>query len=399
MNWEDMNMKKYFVSIVLLLPLIAGCKKASGPEVKPVSNDRMKFTASTPAMKSHFNGEGPQLYWDSTDKIAVYGFPAMNCAVNTAGIYATSVSEVLVNPIISDQNTAVFTSSKSVSAWFANPTGTIEGFEYLDGQYIFCAYYPAGNSPKEVQTDYSEAPSKVEYFIFDVPEEQDGESYDAYQILYDPGFSESENEDYTQYFYSKDDVLAGTASISFSKLRPVTSMLRFTLTAPSDISSITLSSLQIILEGDEATCPSIAGDARLPLIRFGGGNGDEWVPYSVISSTEGEYLFATEVGKNSITIENLSLTITNEEPSDYLYVVTLPFRTDASDWTVRFVATDEGGVEYVSRASLPAIPASSGAPKYGFKGGIRYVSDIILNQPAKIVAGNAGSYNEVTIED
>jgi hypothetical protein len=274
-------MKKYIVSILLLLPLLVGCKKASGPEVKPVASGKMSFSAYSPAVKSHFNGDGPQLYWDATDKIAIYGFPVMNMVVPSSVVYSTSVSEVIgVNEISSDGKSATFLSTKTPSQWFADPIGNNTNFEGFEDIYLFYAYYPAGDTPNQILIDNSEYPRLWEYFLFNVPAAQDGINYNSYQVLYDPGFPEQEHGDVSAYVHSKSAVLAGEKSISFTGLRPVTSMLRFSLAAPAELSSVNISSLEIVLEGSDADNLSLTGDARLPLIHFGDGEADEMVPYS-----------------------------------------------------------------------------------------------------------------------
>ena len=66
-------MKKIIFTLIVLLPLFAGCKKGHFADNATVPGDRMTFSADLSLARSHFgDASSPQLYWDLTDKIAVY---------------------------------------------------------------------------------------------------------------------------------------------------------------------------------------------------------------------------------------------------------------------------------------------------------------------------------------
>lgn len=404
-------MKKYIVLILTVLPLAWGCKKAQGPEARqPESSisDGFTFTASLPVTKSHFASESSsQLCWDMTDKVAVSGFPALNLLIRSEGVYTTSVNDVTTISSIYDEGiSATLQSAKKGSEWFKDPTSgeiddpelidTIEGLRDL---YVFYAYYPCDGTPKEVYTDDTSDPDGDcwEYMLFNVPAEQDGQSYDEYQILYDPGLNDQVEGLDMNDLISKSSVMSGSGNISF-QFKPITTMIRFTLQLASG-EETEMTSLQVSLQGSDADNQSIVGDARLPLILYRPGNAaDGCEPYAGARGNYNEYLRATEGGHNALTIP-LNISLSANQASGYYYATLLPFHSTASDMKLKFLTRDTNGRYYVAWINMPEIPkpdgVTGGDTYYGLCEGNRYKSNITLTLvEMNPEAPSAGQYQQ-----
>ena len=383
-----MHMKKYFVLFLMVLPLAWGCKKAqdSGARLTETSiSGPLTFTANMPLTRSHFADESSsQLCWDATDNVAVYALPSLNLMVRDNGVYTTSVSgSTTIKSISADGTSATLQSTIDAPEWFADPTG-FSGDEELDEMlgdlYLFYAYYPCEGAPKQAETDITKPEGYWDYMTFNVPDEQDGQSYDQYQILYDPGLNEEHEGLDLNDLTSKTSVLSGSNNISF-QFKPITTMLRFTLRLADG--SATMKSLQISLQGSDADNHSIVGDARLPLILYspaGGGDGCE--PYAMIRGPYGEYLQAEEAGDNALTISPFSATLNDQSASAYYYATLIPFHSEATDMKLKFLTQDTEDRYYVAWLNIPAIPRAEGYAAlptyYGLREGNRYKSNITL---------------------
>ncbi|MBR5699632.1 MAG: hypothetical protein IKX37_00905 [Bacteroidales bacterium] len=388
-------MKKYIVLILMALPLVWGCKKAqdSGARQRETSiSDGFTFTASMPVTKSHFASESSsQLCWDMTDKVAVFGFPALNLLVRSEGVYTTSVNDVTTISSIYDEGiSATLQSAKNGSGWFKDPTsGEIDDPEWADmleafrDLYVFYAYYPSNGTPKSVYTDDKSDPNGDywEYMLFNVPAEQDGQSYDEYQILYDPGLNDQVEGLDMNDLISKSSVLSGNNDISF-QFKPITTMLRFTLKLASG-EETEMTSLQVSLQGSDAENQSIVGDARLPLILYTPGVGAEGCePYAGARGNYNEYLRATEGGNNVLTITQFNAKLNAQAASGYYYATLLPFHSTATDMKLKFLTQDTEGRYYVAWINMPEIPrpdgVTGGDTYYGLCEGNRYKTNITL---------------------
>ena len=396
-------MKRYFITIIMLLPLLAGCKKDKTPRVEPAGGDRMAFSASFALAKSHFNGDGPQLYWDDTDRMAVYLSPVEDVFF-TDNHYFVNVSEAMpISEIAADGITASFVSEVDREDWFAEPTEELPSdYAAYAGYYQYFAYYPSAATPASVlelaitdgeETDY------YQYLPFNIPETQDGESYSDYQILFDPGLAEDEDVDMTSYLVSKDDVLGG-ANIQISNLKPATTMIRFSLQLAEGVDPMTVNScvVSIIDEDDEI---SIAGDAQLRLFQYGD---QESIPIAFDKDAYEEYLHPAESGHNAITITPASPLALSATPTDYLYAVLIPFKTESQYVLAKFSVQDSEGNYYVSRLRLPSWikeqNLSSTSYYYGLREGYRYKAAVTL-QPVEMdpETGNAGQYADGMLDE
>ena len=378
-------MKRFIVSLMILLPLFAGCKKASYSEPLPPAGVKMTFKADFSAVKSHFNDpSSPQLYWDDTDHIAVYALPLWD-ALMQAPHYQRNQSELLsISEISADGISATFSSLLDKESWFLAPQVPL-GEEY-DDIYQFFAYYPASaaGDVSEVEMDGD----TYQYIPFTIPSEQDGVSYPDYQVLYDPGLPENENDDMDPYIVSKSSVMADESQVVFSHLNPVTAMIRYTLRLPDGSTPIQIENLEIKTLGD-ADANSIAGDARLMLYYYGNDN----VPYCFDRPSHVEYLLPASSGNTAINIRR-SLQVT-DQASSYFYAVLLPVRTKNTGIEVKFTATDEDGNYYVSRIPIPELYEYDHDTYYGFQGGCRYKTAVTL-YPVEMNpdAGSAGQYTD-----
>ena len=376
-------MKKYIVSMMMVLPLLAGCKKATAPATVPDGGEKMTFTASISPVKSHFNDpSSPQLHWDTTDKIAVYSVPFFDLVNREGGSYAHNFHAVASIASIEDGGvSAVFETNESKSSWFLDPNLQSD----YDDMYIFLAYYPMSDSScKEVSTEVRGAYTYY-YFPFTVPQEQDGSSYSDYQIMYDPG-SESP--------VLKSAVMEEDAQVAFTHMRPVTAMLHLTLQLPEDMSA-SLTSLEVTLEGSGASSTAISGAAALNLVVDKGENA-EFLPVFEDESSGDEYLTAEESGTSypSILVNLDGMSVT-DQPSDDLYVVMIPCRTENAEMKIRFKALDTEGKYYVSRYLLNDLGELRHTHWYGFRGGRRYNGNSTL-QPIEVApeADGAGTYHQ-----
>ena len=401
-------MKRYIALIILMLPLLAGCKKSKAPEFEPAAgSDKLAFSASISLSKSHFNGEGPQLYWDDTDRLAVYLSPVED-AFFTDYHYLNNVSEAMpISEIAADGITASFVSEVDREDWFADPTIELPSdYEAFAGYYQYFAYYPCTGDPASVTVltieEEVEGVTKTlnyQYLPFNIPETQDGQSYSDYQILFTPGIPEDEDIDMTPYLISKTDVLEG-ANIQISNLKPATAMIRFTLQLAEGVDPITVSSCKVSLAGDEEDI-SIAGDAQLWLFQYGD---QDDVAIALDKDGFQEYLHPAEGGHNAITITPESPLSLSGTPTNYLYAVLIPFKTESSHVLVKVSVQDSDGNYYVSRLRLPSWikeqNQSSTSYFYGLREGYRYKAAVTL-YPVEMdpETGNAGQYADGMLDE
>lgn len=378
-------MKKYIAVATVLLSLLVGCKKSVGPDVLPLSGQKMTFRASLPVTKSHFNGTGPQLYWDSSDKLTVYGVNAYD-VLTTPAHYKNAVSEVLsLGEIAADGISGTFTSVNAKTFWFPDPVNTMtEGKD----TYFFFSYYPSGSEPKQILEEVVDN-KNWQYLPFNIPEVQDGKSYSEYQIIYDPGLPVNEGGDYDPFLVSKTNILDNNGQVIINHLAPVTAMLKFTLRLPEGVTSKMMTSLKISLEGSEQH--SIAGDTHLLL--YYSSDGDS-VPFCMDRPSGVEYLRPVDNQHGTITITPFSENLT-DDPGDFFYVVLNPFRSQASDLKVKFTAQDEEGAFYICKTSVPSLGEYDHDEYFGFRGGSRYLKDVVLS-PVEIDpdSANAGEYED-----
>ena len=401
-------MKRYIALIILMLPLLAGCNKAKAPEHKSAAgSDKMTFAASISLTKSHFNGEGPQLYWDSSDRLAVYLSPVED-AFFTDYHYSNNVSEAMpISEIAADGITASFVSEVDREDWFAAPTIDLPSdYEAFAGYYQYFAYYPCTGDPAlvtvlTIDEEVEGATKKLyyQYLPFEIRETQDGQSYSDYQILFAPGIPEDEDADMMPYLVSKTDVLEG-ANIQISNLKPATTMIRFTLQLAEGVAPMSVSSCKVSLAGDEEDI-SIAGDAQLWLFQYGD---QDDVPIALDKDGFQEYLHPAESGHNAITITPASSLELSGTPTAYLYAVLIPFKTESSHVFVKVSVQDSDGNYYVSRLRLPSWikeqNQSSTSYFYGLREGYRYKAAVTL-YPVEMdpETGNAGQYVDGMLDE
>ena len=416
-NRRTDNMKKYIFALIILLPFFAGCKKASGPEAATIDDGRMRFSADFSITKSHFeNDSSPQLLWDLTDRIAVYSKQAFDSFMDDDHFLGSIAEAIDISEIASGGLTATFEATTPKTDWF--PEGNpFTPEQYTDikeddmpfvqalynawiNSYVFFAYYPCTGEPGGFETfsiarpadpDHPDpTPELYQYIPMSVSAVQDGASYSEYQILYDPGYPESDG-DPSETLISKTDIMANpTSSVSFN-FRPVTSMLRFTLQLPSGSAKKTRSNIKISIEGDSDQ-NSIAGDAMLMLFQYGA---KDALPISMEKSNHVNYLWPAASGNTSITIsEEQEVSST---PGNYLYAVMIPFHTTNSDVKIRFSAKDANDVTYASVRKVPLCFAGEHEydySYYGFREGYRYNAAVTLYPTTDPLADNAGSYIE-----
>ena len=404
-------MKKIIFTLIVLLPLFAGCKKGHFADSATVSGDRMTFSADLSLARSHFgDASSPQLYWDLTDKIAVYSKPACDVWFS-AGHFLGSISEaVAVNEITGSGVTARFESERAKLTWFPAP-GPFDPEEDIKEEdlpfieelynmwhdyYVFYAYYPCAGEPGAVTAieienpGHPDDPYRYQYIPLSVPATQDGVSYSDYQILHDPGEPETDG-DPSDYLIDKTDVILNNASVSFSNFKPVTAMLRFTLQLPAGSEAKTLTDLTISIEGD-ADNNSIAGNAMLMLWQYGA---KDSLPICMEKSNNIPYLWAAAPGTNAITISG-SREITTT-PSSYLYAVMIPLAIENDAAQLKISAKDSEDKEYSAKRVLPLCyegEHDDDPDFYGFREGHRYNAAITLYASSDPRAENAGYYIE-----
>ena len=364
-------MKKYIASMLILLPmLVVGCKNELSPEEVAVNKDGMTFSVILPETKSHFEGDSPQLYWDSSDRIAVYGVSIVD-ALMTDSHYINAVSEAMdIDEIAANGISATFSSSRSKASWFTTPSQTFQGME---DYYQFMAYYPCSGDPAAVSVYTTEDDRSYQYFPVEIPTTQDGRSIGSYQIMFDPGLTENENDDLSGVLTSKTSVMNNESQVNLTRFAPVNAMLRFSLALPASTPGVTLSSLSISLV-DDPDNHSIAGPSMLTFFQYGN---QDTTPVAWNKSSGQDYLMTVATGNNTISISEPPSV--SDTPGDYLYAVVLPFKTSSADPKLKFQAMDSEGNEYSAIHELPTWTGEHNTDIfYGFQEGHRYKTDIVL---------------------
>ena len=409
-------MNKYIFALIILLPLIAGCKKASGPEAAAFNDGRMRFSADLSIARSHFGDDSSaQLVWDQTDRIAVYSKQAFDMFIDSGHCIGSICEAIQVSEIGAGGVSARFQAETPKKEWFPaggpfipeqHPEIKGDDIEFIQAlhdawieSYVFFAYYPCPGEPGGFATyeipgipdeeNPNPTPELYQYIPMNVPAVQDGASYYNYQILYDPGLPEHDG-DPSESLISKSAVMANTQSISFN-FRPITSMLRFTLQLPAGSAAKTLSGLTISIEGDDEE-NSIAGDAMLMLFQYGA---KDELPICLEKSNSINYLWPAASGTTAITISGEQEV--SSTPGDYLYAVMIPFHTDNSDIKIRFSAKDANDVTYAAVRLAPLCFQGEhefDPDFYGFREGHRYNAAVTLYPANDPLADNAGYYIE-----
>jgi hypothetical protein len=251
-------MKKTIIILLGAVVALSGCKHSEIPgEEAPVSGRRIVAEATLGnGVKSHFDTDGYNLVWDSTDKLLVYSNYLGNMD-DYEPLVASILSEYsITSPTEQDkddarviayfrllrdnaaqrytgtfsiasggagQTTAEFISDGPASTWMAAGED--------DDAYYFASFYPAPATAPEMKAFYyedfvdynpmvSEAP--FPYLDFTIQPVQDGVSYQDYQLLM--GGAEDP---------SIKSALIGGEKIPFEDFKPVTSILEFTMQTSS----------------------------------------------------------------------------------------------------------------------------------------------------------------------
>ena len=293
-------MKRYFMIFLASMAVLSGCSRSEmpGENASQKVPDGLRARATLgDGVKSHFDIDGLSLVWDSTDKLfaysayigkmADYEAAAMAFLSEIAADPANPTSKEMkdagiltifrlirsckeadqlkkgvfnISPTGSGRKSATFVSPNSAEEWFGKENPAEDDF------FIFPAFYPAQATVPDLEfycfpefqgnyagVDYTELP--FPYINVTVPQEQDGVSYNKYQLLM------AKDSPFTP----KNVLLRTDEELDFGTFSPLTSILEFTLGTTDDIHAeiarmeITLSTQEVEGEAYVSNKYRIAG--------------------------------------------------------------------------------------------------------------------------------------------
>ena len=414
-------MKKTIIILLGAVVALSGCKHSEIPgEEAPVSGRRIVAEATLGnGVKSHFDTDGYNLVWDSTDKLLVYSnymgtwenyqalveqiqseYPSMSIDEENAGIIAyfrllrdNADKRYAGTFSISSgagQTTAEFASDGLASTWMA------EGAD--DELYYFVPFYPAPAVAPEMKSFYFEevtdinpmaAEAPFPYLNFTIQPVQDGVNYQNYQLLM--GGTDGPSV--------KGNLIAGE-KIPFDNFMPLTSILEFTMQTSSgsgeiDHMDITLSTQE---EADAVYVSNkymIAGNVPLFFswdepneMRFWnrackpflGGFGSSWNDYHHDFEATGWEEFGSDATSTLRLQFDSPVSVNASAPTTQkYYAVMIPSRcihkSGCGNPRLTFDAYDASGNKIFTKT----IETTS---TQGIEEGTKYPFDLVLDKPA-----------------
>lgn len=243
------------------------CSKApqtKGSDPVYMDGNRLFFSVSANGFstRSHFEDGAPdaegttaRLVWDETDTIGVIAVPydreredyRFDLAADNAHV---SLAAFVKNDL---SGNALFASIEENVTWWAS-----EGYTDDDCLYGLFAYYPAnGKHPFKL---FAENLNIEDYRIegvyapsFKLPSEQDGKSYNKYQILTDKTHFPTLDIDESDLF-SVATLKNGSSSenaLSFTNFRPLTTLLRFKIKKTEESTCSQIDAIRITIRSQE----------------------------------------------------------------------------------------------------------------------------------------------------
>ena len=252
---------------ILIAASALSCAKT--PQTKgsdPVFMDgnRLVFSVSANGFstRSHFEDGAPdaegttaKLVWDDTDTIGVIAVPYDREKGDYRFDLAADNAHVSLAAFVRSDGSgnALFASIEENVTWWAS-----EGYTDDDCLYGLFAYYPAnGKHPFKV---YAENLNIEDYRIesvyapsFNLPCEQDGKSFNRYQILTDKTHFPTLDIDESDLFSVATLKNAGTSenALSFTNFRPLTTLLRFRIKKTENCPYSQIDAIRITIKAQE----------------------------------------------------------------------------------------------------------------------------------------------------
>ena len=257
---EDYTMKKISYIFAGILLVLAGCSKVAETDA-PISNqvvhpDGMIFQGSLSSLTKSYFGDASnpgQLYWEETDKVAIYGVPITGTKDSGWDDYifdwtnmVSGLATVEVNA--SDPTKAIFHTTKNADQWLGEAS-----------QMMFFAIYPATEVPQIVRDEERDETN----FLLTIPRDQDGVHFGRYQIMCS-----------TTLMYEASDITSGTVA-SFRPFSPGGTVLAFNVKNATS-NSLEISKIKIInVNGETTSYPEPLTGAQSLFIDYAGGDPDE----------------------------------------------------------------------------------------------------------------------------
>ena len=392
---EDYTMKKISYIFVSILLVLAGCSKTA-ETYAPNSNqivhpDGMTFQGSFGSLTKSYFGDATnpgQLYWEGTDKVAIYGVPITGTKDSGWDSYIfdwtnmiTDLATVEVNA--TDPTKAIFHTSKNADQWLGEAT-----------QMMFFAIYPATEIPQIVRDEERDETN----FLLTIPRDQDGVHFGRYQIMCS-----------TTLMYEASDITSGTVA-SFRPFSPGGAVLAFNVKNATS-ASLEISKIKIInVNGETTTYPEPLTGAQSLFIDYAGNDPDEGpeaecgadpssgeVYYDVNLNLETPLTLEAGAtsGKYYAAIGHVYLNITDAY-GDYDEGTDTSIPSDLAKAYVRVEALD--GSDNVLASAERGFPNNLDERSAGFEQGFRY--DFTVNLEAEngyhfMIAQQPGSMDRV----
>ena len=433
-------MKKYWIVLFVLLSVLS-CKKSPqglSDSILP-KGETLRFEASLFDTKVHFADEptpgnpfptSSSFVWDEGDAVAIYSIKAFadyetwlfnghmeldgeGHLVSISDIYTRSeefatyfigseICPVQVNA--ATPALAQFSSSLQKTAW-------INTTDPDDQLYLFVSYYPAPADGQIIPFKFfsfegdNDLPFFQPYIPVEIPAEQDGVNYQKYQIMLDSGVA---TEDVN--VWTKEQIMTDNATVSFNHYVPYTSLLNFRLKLAENESPASIDKIEISVFSrrtslgdyeDTDDTPKLAGKVLALIVPASQGYGSRlWYhpqyPGPVGNERDARDLDSSDIdATNTLTIQFASpLGLTDQGFSDYVKAVVLPSYNDAAH---NYGAPQVLFKAYDALGNLLYMSAKYTNSTDGFEQGKRYNFDVVLYPSADFEAGNAGSYDEITL--
>lgn len=371
-------MKKISYIFVGVLLVLAGCSKTIETDA-PLSNqivhpDGMTFEGSFGSLTKSYFGDATnpgQLYWEGTDKVAIYGVPITGTKDSGWDHYVfdwtsmvTDLATVEVNS--TNPTKAIFHTSKNADQWLGEAT-----------EMMFFAIYPATEIPRIVRDEERDETN----FLLTIPRNQDGVHFGRYQIMCS-----------TTLAYTKTEITSGTVT-SFRPFSPGGTILAFNVknatSNPLEISKIKI----INVNGETTSYPEPLTGAQSLFIDYSGNDPEEGpqaecgadpssgdVYYDVNLNLETPLSLAAgeTSGKYYAAIGHVYLNITNAY-GEYNEETDTTTPSDLSKAYVRVEALD--GNDSVLASAERGFPNNLDEMSAGFEQGFRY--DFTVNLEAE----------------
>ena len=365
---EDYTLKKISYIFAGILLVLAGCSKVAETDA-PISNqvvhpDGMIFQGSLSSLTKSYFGDASnpgQLYWEETDKVAIYGVPITGTKDSGWDNYifdwtnmVSGLATVEVNA--SDPTKAIFHTTKNADQWLGEAS-----------QMMFFAIYPATEVPQIVRDEERDETN----FLLTIPRDQDGVHFGRYQIMCS-----------TTLMYEASAITSGTVA-SFRPFSPGGTVLAFNVTNSTG-SDLTIDKIRITSqEGQNCDYPCPLTGAQSLFIDYSSSDPDEGPEAENGADFSRDVYYYVD-----LNLENpLTLSAGATSPQKYyaavghVYLSDYDEDEDTNDLDkayVRFEAMDsEENILGVAERSYPNFPDHG---EIGFMQGVRYDFNVNLVQ-------------------